>query len=158
MILEIRATGGRLLLLGVPGLDNIWNIVPGKVSMPLKTTIFSFLTPTILNTIKYHIVSSSLKENYNNIRLFAVLRIQLAYKVNREAKKQDEIIKFQLNKMFKSGPPFQCIPKGSCVYYAPVVPNSICRFCTGYLKDHKISERLILNHYIPKIVPLYSEY
>lgn len=129
-----------------------------QLPQEMKTTIFSFLAPTLLNTIKYHIVSSNLKENYGNIRLFAILRIQLAYKIKREAKKQNATIIFQLNKMFKSGPPLQCIQRGSCVYYAPVVPNGMCRFCGGYSKHHKISERLILNHYIPKIIPLYSEY
>ena len=122
------------------------------------STIFSFLDPTLPNSIKYHIVCENLRENSETIRLYAILRIQLAHRIKRESRKQDRIIYFQLNKMFKNGPPLQCIQKGECVYYAPVVPNGICRFCVGHSHDHKIPERLVLKHYIPKIIPLYSDY
>ena len=100
----------------------------------------------------------NLHENVEKIRLSAALRIQLAYKIIKESKLQDKTILFQLNKMFKNGPPIRCISKGTCVYYAPLVPNGMCRFCMGRQSDHKIPERLILNHYIPRIIPLYSEY
>lgn len=124
----------------------------------IKSIIFSFLDPTVSNLIKYHVVCENLRENVERIRLSAALRIQLAYKIIKESKFQDKKILFQLNKMFKNGPPICCISKGTCVYYAPVVPNGMCRFCTGRQSDHKIPERLILKHYIPRIVPLYSDY
>ncbi len=129
-----------------------------QLPQEMKSTIFSFLEPTLSNSIKYHIVCGNLRENVERIHLFAILRIQLAYRIMRESKKQDRTIFFQLNKMFRMGPPLQCIAKGECVYYAPVVPNGMCRFCTGRSSDHKMPERLILKHYIPKIIPLYSDY
>ena len=124
----------------------------------IKSIIFSFLDPTLSNLIMYHVVCENLHENVEKIRLSAALRIQLAYKIIKESKLQDKTILFQLNKMFKNGPPIRCISKGTCVYYAPLVPNRMCRFCMGRQSDHKIPERLILNHYIPRIIPLYSEY
>ena len=129
-----------------------------QLPQEMKSTIFSFLDPTLPNLKKYHIVCGNLRENLERIRVCATLRIQLAYRIKRESTKQDKTIMFQLNKMFRCGPPIRCIPKGKCVYHAPVFPGGMCRFCSGYLDDHKIPERLILKHYIPKIVPLYSDY
>lgn len=95
-------------------------------------------------------------ENTNNVKHVAVSRIQLAYKIRNNEKKLGKKINFQLLRMFKMGPPINCIPRGDCVYYAPHVPNGICRFCHGFKTEHKISERLVLKYYIPKIIPLYE--
>lgn len=38
-----------------------------------------------------------------------------------------------------------------CVYYAPHIPNGICRFCMSGKDTHKFSEKLINNFYFPLI-------
>ena len=60
-ILETRAADRWLLLLGFAGLIYFWNIVPGKVSLPLKTAIiFQFSNDHILK-FKFKIQISTIK-------------------------------------------------------------------------------------------------
>jgi hypothetical protein len=112
-------------------------------------TIFSFMKPSLSNLIKYHIISQDLKKNMGKIKMVAILRIQLAFRIKRAARKLWTKIFYQLNKMFKMAPPATFTTRGDCVYYAPHIPGAHCRFCYGYAEDHKISERLILKYYLP---------
>ncbi len=38
--------------------------------------------------------------------------------------------------------------KKNCIYYAPYLPCSTCRFCNNYRQDHMFSTRLIEQFYL----------
>ena len=65
-----------------------------QLPQEMKSTIFSFLEPSLLNSIKYHIVCGNLRENFERIHLFAILRIQLAYRLMRESKNKTKRFSF----------------------------------------------------------------
>jgi len=120
-------------------------------------TIFSFIKPSLSNLINYHIINNDIRENINKIRMLAILRIQLAFKIKHHARKLKNKVLGQLNRMMKMSPPITSAPRGDCVYYAPHIPGAHCRFCYGYKHEHKISERLILKYYLPYILPMYPD-
>ena len=126
--------------------------------------IFQNLNPNkISNIIKKNVI----KKKYIDIRHIASNRIKLFIKlINKYNILKNKILihlEYLLNRNLpiRFTYPFTLsrnrreIIKNSCVYYAPVVPNYRCRFCSKMENEHLIKEKIIINYYYPLFSKVY---
>ena len=84
----------------------------------------------------------------NYYKVFAANQTKLWFKIMLRYKIMNQYISHELDKIFKSYDMYH--PVQTCVYYAPHIPNGMCRICSKYKSDHRFSERFITNNYINK--------
>ena len=91
--------------------------------------------------------------NYDNYRLYMgiydnrkisyliciVNRIKFIRKVNKKLRDFKKIVCMFVKRCFKL--PFHS--RGPCLFYAPVVPNGICRHCQKYNNQHLLKEKCL---------------
>lgn len=80
----------------------------------------------------------------NDVKIIAANRIILWYKIMYIYKNLNRYITYHLKKIFST---WSYFPR-NCVYYAPHIPNGMCRFCSNYVKDHKFKPSFIEKFFI----------
>lgn len=105
----------------------------------------------ICNCLIYH--------NHDVLTYIMALRIQVAMRLSLYRRKLKNFISLGLTRIFNLPPLRNVIIRNglpniifkkknnSCIYYAPHIPNSKCRFCFKYEKDHLLPGHLIESDY-----------
>ena len=96
-------------------------------------------------TIKVHVLKAAI-DNSSLLYVVAAKRILLWYKIMARYRRLHRYITNRIKKSFDRCSYWTC--QTGCVYYAPHIPNALCRFCWKHKKDHAFSNKLIETFYI----------
>jgi len=82
----------------------------------------------------------------NTYKVFASNRIKLWFMIMRRYRNMSRYINRQLCQIFDN---LHCAYRSRyCVYYAPHIPDGMCRFCHKYKHEHYFSQIFIEKHFV----------